>query len=471
MKKFAIIYGKKDSELQKRAVEELTRTLIDYTVERPAEYPVVYPCCTPVNTDEYSCIYIGTKQSNCYIRENSKQTLTRAEEYYITVADNTVMIEGYDDAGVLYGVLDFYNKYIVKYDRVCYPGCLQRFYDLENMPDFEYGSAPSIKRRGLWTWGHVIYDYKGYLDHMMKLKMNEVVIWNDFAPTNADDIVKYAHARNIRVIWGFSWLWDTHHHKIDIANLDGRSEEILEKYESQYANIGGDGIYFQTFTEKTVDSIDGMLIAEAAANFVNKTAALFYEKYPELELQFGLHATSVRNRLEFIKTVDPRIRIVWEDCGAFPFYDFQSKGVLSFDGTKALMGEVANLRGKDDLFGVVTKSMVKLDWSCFEHLTGPQCIGISSEYAKKNRIERKSKIWRFIQAYWIEHADEAMEMINELRRLKDGELCALALVEDSMFDENIMYPVALYSEMLWDCDADVRKLMADVAYRSYVDFA
>lgn len=466
MKKFAIIYGKKDSELQKRAVEELSKILLNYTI---IDYPVCYPCCEFKNTEDYSCIYIGTKQSNCYIRENSKQTLTRPEEYYITVSGGTAMIEGFDDAGVLYGVLDFYNKYMSTYDRVSYPGCMQKFDELD-MPDFEYGSAPSIKRRGLWTWGHVIYDYKGYLDNMMKLKMNEVVIWNDFAPINADDVVKYAHDRNIRVIWGFSWLWDTHHHKVDITNLDGRSEEIFEKYESQYAGIGGDGIYFQTFTEKTVDSIDGVLIAEAAANFVNKTAALFYEKYPELELQFGLHATSVSNRLEFIKTVDPRIRIVWEDCGAFPFYDFQ-RHVISFEETKELMGKIANLRGADDRFGVVTKSMVKLDWSCFEHLTGPHCMGVSSEYVKKNRVDRKNNIWKYIQSYWIENADKAMEMVEELRRLKDGELCALALVEDGMFEENIMYPVALYSEMLWDCDADVRKLMGEVARRDYVDFA
>ena len=40
-----------------------------------------------------------------------------------------------------------------------------------------------------------------------------------------------------------------------------------------------------------------------------------------------------------------------------------------------------------------------------------------------------------------------------------------------MFEENIMYPVALYSEMLWDCDADLKDMMSQVALRSYVEFA
>ena len=40
-----------------------------------------------------------------------------------------------------------------------------------------------------------------------------------------------------------------------------------------------------------------------------------------------------------------------------------------------------------------------------------------------------------------------------------------------MFEENIMYPVALYSEMLWDSFVDTEKIMSDVALRSYVSFA
>ena len=55
--------------------------------------------------------------------------------------------------------------------------------------------------------------------------------------------------------------------------------------------------------------------------------------------------------------------------------------------------------------------------------------------------------------------------------LKKGDLSMFALVEDGMFEENIMYPVALYSEMLWNCSEDTDKIVENVAMRSYVTFA
>lgn len=468
MKKFAIIYGQLENDIQKRAVEELSSTLLDYTFE----YPV---CCRydeNENLSDYKRIYIGTKQSNAYIRNTSKRILSKEEEYFIKVENSNIVIEGFDDAGVLYGVLDFYNKYIVKYEHPENDNddYWKNFLERDELPDFEYASAPSIKERGLWTWGHVIYDYRGYFDNMMKLKMNRVIIWNDFAPVNADDIVRYAHSCNIKIIWGFSWLWDTCCNKFDLKNLDAFSKDILETYEREYEKIGGDGIYFQTFTELRKDNIGGVLIAEAAAKFVNKTAALFYEKHPDIELQFGLHATSVNNRLDFIKAVDSRIRIVWEDCGAFPF-SYLPSNLESFDATKKFVGEISSLRGKDDRFGVVTKGLVKLDWLQFEHAHGPQCIGLSSEIMKRNRIERKRRIWRYIQAGWLKNADKAYEMVQEMLHVKGEDFCVFALVEDGMFEENIMYPVALYSEMLWNCHSDAKELMKDVALRSYVSFA
>ena len=50
-------------------------------------------------------------------------------------------------------------------------------------------------------------------------------------------------------------------------------------------------------------------------------------------------------------------------------------------------------------------------------------------------------------------------------------MASFALVEDGMFEENIMYPVALYSEMLWGYDGSIKDLTRSVALRSYVRFA
>ena len=467
MRKTAIIYGQMKNDIQKRAVEELSKILLDYTLE----YPVCVQYGDDINTEDLCLIYIGTKENNGYIMNNSKADVVLPEAYSIEVYDNTVIIEGFDDAGVLYGVLDLYNRYIVKFEHPDNDKYWVNIWEMDKLPPFKYTSAPSVKERGLWTWGHVIYDYRDYLHNMMKLKMNSVIIWNDFMPTNARDIVDYAHSCNIKLYWGFSWLWDTNFEGLSIGELSFReSEKIFQKYENEYAEIGGDGIYFQTFTEYDRDNLGGVIIADAATKFVNRTAELFYKKYPNLEILFGLHARSVKNRLSFIREVDPRIRIVWEDCGAFPF-SYIPTDIEDFENTTEFVRNISCLRGDDDRFGVVTKGLVKLDWCQFKHLKGPQCIGVSSTLMKKNRVERKSRIWRYIQAGWLSNADKAQQMVQEMHRLKSRELSVFALVEDGMFEENIMYPVALYSEILWNCEEDIKEIIKNVALRSYVCFA
>ena len=466
MKKIAIIYPNKPNELQKRALEVLSSTLLDYT----REYPVCLPDGHDTDTADFRLIYIGTKESNRHVQTDGAP-LTLPEEYRITVKNNTVYVEGFDDAGALYGAIDFYDRYILPNE---YPddSNLYRvnFFEKDTLPDFSYRCAPAVRARGLWTWGHVIYDYKGYLDNMMALKMNRVIIWNDFLPVNARDITEYAHARNIKVIWGFAWLWDTDCAKFDMHKLTEESDGIFQRFEKEFGDTPIGGIYFQTFTELDREYIGGVLIAQAAAEFVNHTAALFYERYPDMELEFGLHARSVKKRLAFIRAVDPRIRIVWEDCGAFPF-SYLPNDIADFEKTAALVRDIAVLRGENDRFGAVTKGLVKLDWTAFAHGVGAQYIGVSTKRMKHDRIDRKNAIWKYIQANWIAYADKALEMVRIMRDCKNGDLCVYALVEDGVFGENIMWPVALYAEMLWSADEDLRALTSRTALRHNVIFA
>jgi hypothetical protein len=305
---------------------------------------------------------------------------------------------------------------------------------------------------------------------MVKCKMNTVVIWNDHAPLNAREMIDYAHSCGIKLFWGFPWLWDTSCKKFTLKDIEGAPESIFNYYEKNYANLGADGIYFQSFTEVREETIEGKLIAEVVTDFVNKTAALLYEKHPDLKIQFGLHATSVKDRLSFLQKVDPRMYIVWEDCGAFP-YSYIPSRVDNFDETVAFTKEIAVLRGKDDRFGVVTKGLTKLDWKQFEHLQGSLYTGVSSKFMKADRVLRKNRIWRSLQARWLRFGKYAYEMAKVLSASKDGDLMVLSLVEDGMFEENIMFPVALYSEMLWDADKDYDRLVESVAFRNYVTFA
>ena len=380
------------------------------------------------------------------------------------------MIEGVDDNGVLYGCVDFYNKYLVKRE---FNQSL--IYSVDNpfaevLSDFDLTSAPAVSARGIWTWGHVIYDFKRYIDNMVKLKMNTLIMWNDFVPLNAKEIVEYAHNSGIRVYFGFSWCWDTDCSRFSMDSILDNAEDVVRVYETQYADVLADGIYFQSFTELNQDSIDGVLIAEAVTRFVNYTSSKLFEKYPNLELQFGLHANSVKDKIEYIAATDPRIRIVWENCGTFPFEDYEYTPE-AYEQTRDFVRKISDLRGENDKFGVVTKGFTGLDWSAFVHADSSVIIGRGSKGFISNRVTRKSKIWRMVQAYWLSHAEQARGMVRTLAEANSGDLVLCTLVEDGVFEENVLYPVALYAEMLWNPNEDLSKMMNDVALRSYVDFA
>ncbi len=463
MKRVAIIYGSLTA-LQKKAVEVLGELLIEYT----EEYPMCFEYGKPFERDNFYSIYIGTKESNLYIQKNSKSVLTKPEEYYIKVSGNTVIIEGYDDSGVLYGCVDFYNKYLLstEYTQHLYYKVKNPF--SEELRDFELQSAPSVAQRGIWSWGHVIYDYRSFIDNMVKLKMNTLIVWNDFVPVNAKEMIEYAHSCGVKVYFGFSWCWDTDCNRFSLDTILSESDNIFAKYEKEYSALSADGIYFQSFTELNKDNIDGILIADVVTRLVNKTSALFFEKYPDIELQFGLHANSVADKLEFIRNVDERIRIVWENCKAFPFLDYTCDG---FEEAKSFVKEIALLRGNADKFGVVTKGFTGLDWDKFVHADSSVLIGKGSDSFKKNRITRKNKLWKMVQAYWLTHSDKAYEMIKLMADTKDGDLLITALVEDGVFEENIFFHVALYSEMLWDTNSEYKELVNEVALRDYITFA
>jgi hypothetical protein len=62
-------------------------------------------------------------------------------------------------------------------------------------------------------------------------------------------------------------------------------------------------------------------------------------------------------------------------------------------------------------------------------------------------------------------------MVRIMANHTRGNTTISALVEDGMFEENIYFPVALFSEMLWNADGDIKSIINEVALRSYVEFA
>ena len=481
MKRWIIVYGKY-SGLEKKALNLINATVFDFYKDYISLYSAEEASTELLS--ENDIILVGTKASNNLIEklivDGDFSEAMGEQGYSIEIKDSAwnkenqmMVISGYDEAGLLYGAVDFINKYC---GNVIYKGGTAPMeYDTyfkapykERAIEWCQKSSPSIKTRAIWTWGHCIYDYRGFFENMVRLKLNEIVIWNDYAPINASEIVEYAHSLGIKVIWGFAWGWGTDCSKS--MGLDGESMqklkwEIVAKYEKEYLPTGADGIYFQSCTELTEEYIGDKLIAEVVVDFVNDTAGELLSRYPNLHIQFGLHSKSVEKRLEYIAKVDPRVMIVWENCGVFPFrsgvdHGFE-KDYPPLDETLAFTKNIATLRSNDELFGVVFKGVCTLDWSNFKHQEKNLILGEKSKFFIKSRAELKHAILNYRQGGWIRHPEYVQRVVKMLADLRETNTVQLVL-EDGMFEYEIPLPAAIYAETLWDAERDGRDILCEV---------
>lgn len=477
---FKIVYGSYEG-LEKKALEVISQTVFDYV-----DYTL--PAVKADSVDEsslkdHNLILIGTEKSNHILKKLSESGVyspaDREEGYSIKVMKSCynenaqmVIISGFDDAGVLYGAVDFKAYYIPHATNgYSFRKYIKDIFNSDELVEYEKKSAPAIKNRGLWSWGHVIYDYNKYIEHMMHLKMNTLIVWNDFVPVNIRDIIKKAHECGVKIYLGYSWGWKGEGViKLDISSqevLDRLSAKIVAEYEECYADLDIDGIYFQSFTETKDDKRNGVLIAERVVSLVNQTSKAVLEKHPELCLMFGLHATSVNEKLEYIQKTDERVMIVWEDGGAFP-YAYTPYETENFDEMMDFTKKIVKLRGEKERFGVVTKGLICLDWSRFEFQTGPYVMGCHSKEFIEERTAKRGKIWEHVSAFWLKNGNYCYDYIKLLGAEKSDSL-VVGLVEDGLFEQKIWLPVALYGEMLWDCSKDFSDLLTSVSLRADVE--
>ena len=471
--------------LQKTAINMLSGIISGYL-----SYVLPIKCIDELTEEtikNFNVLVVGKIRNNHLLLSLKQRGLIKvpnqSQGYSIYVGENPeqanrqiIAIAGFDDHGVLYGCMDFCNRYCGKL--LYQTGNLYGRPFFENRFDgqltsWQISTYPKIKTRAIWTWGHVIYDYRTFFRNMVRLRLNEIIIWNDVVPVNAKDIVQYAHSLGIKVIWGFAWGWDNNCTRVlENYNEDTAQEikeSVLKKYEKEYAAIGGDGIYFQSFTELDKECVAGRLIAQVVTDLVNDTASELLKRYPNLNIQFGLHSMSVKNRLNIIKSIDKRIHIVWEDCGAFPF-NYNPNAIGNFEETLNFTSDILSLRGEEEKFGAVLKGMVNLDWATFEHFTDNYILGERTvQYLNERQIE-KNKIWKLIQASWLKNAEYARKMISFIAT--NGK-CPIVqgLVEDGMFENKIMFPVALFAELLWDANDNIGNMIEDVSKYPCVTFA
>ncbi len=480
--KWMIIYGSYEG------FERLAVDRISGAVSGQVGYAVpTFASATEDMLEGNHAVFIGEMSDprmKKFIAEGFLTAPQAAQGYSIKVAGGNAVICGFDGIGTLYGAVDFINHYMgtQMYRHGKYPVTMNEYYTLplsaassRSVPNYERVSSPKIAERGIWTWGHCIYDYRAFLENMLTLKLNQIVIWNDFVPLNARQVVEYAHSLGISVYWGFSWGWDTDFKSLgggalaDESLIERWGDKIYAEYRDSYADAGADGIYFQSFTEMHVDNIDGVPIAATVVKWVNRISERLFESYPDLELQFGLHATSVRSHLDEIAGTDPRIRIVWEDCGAFP-YDYSPEAVDDFDETVEFNRAICALRGADEKFGAVLKGITKLDWTRFEHQPGRFVMGECDRRFIEQRSALKEKVWRNLQSYWLENSEYAQKMIAQIAANTSASAVQM-LVEDGCFENGIYLPVALCSELLWSAEGNIMKIIGETARIPSVKFA
>lgn len=439
MKKWKITYDKYCKGVEK--LNSLVQTYLDYNL-----------MCTLEEDKLYNNIYTKIDSSiEGYITK-----VIGADE------NQSIYLIAEDEANLMYAVSDFKNKYLPKEMGFFDARAKKRIHrpKLFYVPfsECEISCKPRIKDRGIWTWGFVIYDYKKFIDNMVTLRLNTLIIWNDYLPTNVNDVIEYAHQNGIKIYFGFEWGWDTEEEILSlVAKCDEIYKKVVDNYTTNYKGLNCDGFYFQSFTESEEDNVDGISIAETVVGLVNKIARKLFEEEQDLKLLFGLHATSVKDKLDIIKNVDERISIIWENAGAFPFANSPDL-IDGFEETIEFTQKIQNLRNAG--FGTVLKGLIRIDWENFKHQDGKALLGVIDDKVKmKEYAEERKEVLKYIQAYWIANAKYAHELIKTFNE----DAMTTFLCEDGLFEEFINYPAALYAQMMWDSDRTTDEILIETA--------
>lgn len=431
-----------------KAAESLNAALLPYLGD-------AIPCEPTARTD-WNPIFLKIDPAlNGYKIEVSKSD---GEQQEITLT-------GRDEIYLRYAVADFKNIYL-PYARSANSTTPYYFNSIfsEPLKPFNYESAPRIAHRGIWTWGHKIYDYRRWIDRMVDLKLNTLIIWNDHPPVNLPDVLHTAHENGIQVYLGFACGWGVKMpERITEAFCEQVVEDTVAAYERHCGGYDCDGIYLQTFTENMPEILGDVCVIEAAVDVINRVGDRLMQKKPDLKLLFGLHAGCALSKLEKLQRLDPKISVIWEDVGAFP-YGYVPTKVENFDQTLKDTRRIRDLRTGG--FGAVLKGVTCLNWGIFKHQEGPFVMGVSDRRFLKAKADEKREILRWVQAGWMRNATYAKQIIDEY----PADAMVTCLVEDALFEEIVNYPTALYAAMLWDSKRPLDDIIFETALRPDVDF-
>lgn len=396
-------------------------------------------------------IVLGTWKDSACVRSLLKAGDVPKGGYYVRAScsddTNVVVIVGDRPVDVLYGAVDFIEDGLVALARQNGDGIRYRsqIFDGSTLGWYESRRAPKTSVRSLFTWGHVVDDYRLFFHEMARLKLNRVILWNDYPPLNAKDVVDYAHSWGIEVFWGFPWGWDTDCRESGKVDQTKLAATVLDDWRRNWKDLPGDGVYFQTFTETTSEKIEGETVAARAVKLVNKVAGTMLAEKPSQRIVFGLHAMSVKDDLATIAKVDRRLEILWENCGGFPHQWCQETTA------EADAAFVDKILATTHNAAFALKCQLLQDWDHWEHQAGPFLLGCAGSRVMSHDKRVAAPLLTVYDVRWIAEGERAH---SALRRIQNGAIHPVELNTVTEYNPPFSLQTALMAELMWNADED-----------------
>ena len=198
-KNWKIIYTKYEG-ISKRAVNFLSREAGALLIREPEVYRIyVLPCEKEGCEVSKNAFFIGCYDESTEIKKYVSSEEVPKDGFLVKVIKNPsdeegrfVILTAHKEEELFYAAVSFIDDYIPEYAQ--YNGA-NRMPDLifnSPLTECSYTEVPDHKTRSIFTWGHSINSYRAYIDNMARMKLNELILWNDYIPLNIDDIIEIA---------------------------------------------------------------------------------------------------------------------------------------------------------------------------------------------------------------------------------------------------------------------------------------
>ena len=466
------------SEETKRAINLITKEAGRNIIRQQGEYCLyVLPCIKEGGELPKNAFFISCYDDSSEIPKYVKREEVPEEGFLVKVVENPndpegrfVILTAHKKLELFYAAVSFLDDYIPANPPIQNVNPMPDLMFDEPLPLYSYSEVPDNKTRSIFTWGHSTNDFRLYIENMARLKFNELIIWNDYIPLNMDEIIDYAHSFGMKVILGYSWGWKEIAKRatsITAEDIEKVKEQAIREYREDYSVQNCDGIYFQSFTERKDNTVEQGKIAQLVTDMVNDVAEELWKITPDLKLVFGLHATSVRNELDIIEKVNPRIEILWEDCGDFPYnYERDIESEEAFEETIEFTKKLLKLRGGKGV-GLAFKGVMMLNWGNFVYQPAPYVMGENSERTGAHDRAIRANGWRIYTSQWVKNGEYAAKM---LKCINENKLDEIDMCMAGTFDGGIYFPLALCAQMFRKLEDNYDEMVKKVIRRDCISF-